>query len=145
MKKFMCVILAVITVCTVVGITGCNGGYKTYLEAREQENSSSASSSSGGVSDSTMIWLYCRASDIRVTHSGSYTICTGKVTNTNSTYAFRFVKVKGEFKNSSGRVIDTDGTYAVGSEWLNPGASTSFRLSVPKDISISTCSVTVYG
>ena len=81
-------------------------------------------------------------SDIKIEHNSSYTVCTGKVTN-NGKKTYTFVEVKGAFKNSSGTVLDTDWTYAVGSEGLAPGESASFRLSVDKDRSISKCSVTL--
>lgn len=74
--------------------------------------------------------------------NGSYTICTGKVTN-NGKKNYKFVTVKGSFMDSSGTVLDTDSTYAVGSEGLEPGESSSFRLSVSKDSKIDSCSVSL--
>lgn len=74
--------------------------------------------------------------------NGSYTICTGKVTNSGER-TYKFVQVKGAFKNSSGTVLDTDETYVCGSEGLEPGESSSFRLSVPKDNDIYSCSVSL--
>lgn len=80
--------------------------------------------------------------DLSVTSNSSYTICTGKVKNTgNKTY--KFIEVKGAFKDGTGTVLDTDWTYAVGSEGLAPGESSEFRLSVTKDYSIETCSVSI--
>lgn len=82
-------------------------------------------------------------SGVKIESNSSYTICTGSIKNTgNNTYDF--VKVKGAFKNSKGDVIDTDWTYAVGSEGLAPDESTTFRMSVSKDTSIKSCDVTVY-
>ncbi|WP_283589484.1 FxLYD domain-containing protein, partial [Staphylococcus nepalensis] len=74
--------------------------------------------------------------------NGSYTICTGKVTNSGER-TYKFVQVKGAFENSSGTVLDTDETYVCGSEGLEPGESSSFRLSVPKDNDIYSCSVSL--
>ena len=80
--------------------------------------------------------------DTKLEHDSSYTICTGKVKNTgNKTYYF--VEVKGSFKDSSGNIVDTDSTYAAGSEGLAPNESSSFRLSVSKDRSIHSCSVSI--
>ena len=77
-----------------------------------------------------------------VSHDSGYTICTGSVKNTgNKTYTY--IEVKGSFKNSAGNVIDTDWTYAAGSEGLGPNESTTFRLSVPKDLDIKSCSVSL--
>lgn len=76
----------------------------------------------------------------RVTSNAGYTICTGSVKNTgNKTY--KFIEVKGSFQDASGNVIDTDWTYAAGSEGLAPDESTTFRLSVLKNSKIVSCSV----
>lgn len=83
-----------------------------------------------------------KISNVKVTSNTSYQICTGTVTN-NGTSTYSFVKVKGAFEDSRGKVLDTDWTYAVGSEGLEPGESTTFRLSVDKNYSIKTCSVTI--
>ena len=81
-------------------------------------------------------------SDIRITHNSSFTVCTGTITN-NGRKTYTFVEVKGKFKNSSGTVLDTDWTYAVGSEGLAPGESTSFRLSVDKNTNIKNCTMEI--
>lgn len=59
------------------------------------------------------------------------------------TKTYYYVEVKGSFKDSSGNVLDTDWTYAAGSEGLAPGESSSFRLSVDKDYDITDCSVSI--
>ena len=81
-------------------------------------------------------------SNINVTSNSSYTVCTGTVTN-NGEKTYDYVQVKGSFKDSSGTVLDTDWTYAVGSEGLAPEESTTFRLSVPKNNNIKDCSVSI--
>lgn len=81
-------------------------------------------------------------SDVKVTSNSSYTICTGTVKNTGKK-TYTFVQVKGSFKDSSGTVVDTDWTYAVGSEGLSPGESTTFRMSIDKNYKITSCSVTL--
>ncbi len=81
-------------------------------------------------------------SNIEIEHNSSYTVVTGKVTNLGS-ITYSFVKIKGVFKSSSGTSIDTDWTYAVGSEGLAPGESATFRMSVPKDYSITKCSISI--
>lgn len=50
---------------------------------------------------------------------------SGTLTN-NSDYTVYFVKVKFIFSDSGGKVIDTDSTYAVGGEGLEPGESCKF-------------------
>lgn len=77
-----------------------------------------------------------------VTSNSGYTICTGSVKN-NGTKTYKFIEVKGAFKDSGGNVIDTDWTYAAGSEGLAPGESTTFRLSVTKNSKITSCSVSL--
>ena len=81
-------------------------------------------------------------SDVSVSHNSSYTVCTGTVTN-NGNRTYSFVEVKGKFKNASGTVLDTDWTYAVGSEGLAPGESATFRLSVDKNRDIKNCSMEI--
>lgn len=81
-------------------------------------------------------------SNVSLSSNSSYTIVEGKITN-NSNSTVRFVKVKGAFQNSAGRVVDTDWTYAVGSEGLAPGESCKWRMSVSKDYSIQKCDVTI--
>lgn len=82
-------------------------------------------------------------SDVKIEHNSLYTVCTGTMTNDGSR-TYKFVKVKGAFQTSGGSTIDTDSTYAVGSEGLAPGESTTFRMSVDKDSTITKCDVTVY-
>jgi len=81
-------------------------------------------------------------SDVCVTKNSSYTICTATITN-NGKKTYTFIEVKGKFKNSSGTVLDTDWTYAVGSEGLAPGESASFRLSVDKNFDITKCDLEI--
>lgn len=83
-----------------------------------------------------------RFSKITITNNSSYTVATGSVTNYGSK-TYDYVKIKGSFKTSSGSVVDTDWTYAVGGEGLAPGESSTFRLSVDKDYSITSCSVSI--
>lgn len=81
-------------------------------------------------------------SKINISHNSSYTVCTGTLTN-NGRRTYRFIEVKGKFKDSSGKVIDTDWTYAVGSEGLAPGESATFRLSVDKNWEIKKCTMEI--
>lgn len=77
-------------------------------------------------------------SDIELSNNSSYTICNATVTN-NGRKTYTFIEVKGKFKDSSGTILDTDWTYAVGSEGLAPGESTTLRLSVSKNYNITKC------
>lgn len=81
-------------------------------------------------------------SNINVYSSSNYTYAEGKITN-NSDSTVSFVKIKGSFKTGSGTVVDTDWTYAVGTEGLAPGESCKWKLSVEKDSTIKSCSVSI--
>ena len=81
-------------------------------------------------------------SDIKISNNSSYTICNATITN-NGKKTYTFVEVKGKFKDSSGNIIDTDWTYAVGTEGLAPGESATFRLSVSKNSNITKCDLEI--
>lgn len=106
-----------------------------YLQ-NTSSNTNSYSSSTGNAQRDLSF------SNIDIDHNSSYTVVTGKVKN-NGSRTYKFVKIKGAFKNSSGTTVDTDWTYAVGSEGLAPGESCSFRMSVSKDYSIRNCTITI--
>ncbi len=106
-----------------------------------KQNHSSSSSSSSSMNAYTYALLYLDITNVYVTSNSSYTVCTGKITNTGN-MSVRYIKIKGAFQNASGITVDTDWTYGIGSEWLAPGESTTFRLTVSKDTSIKKCNVT---
>jgi hypothetical protein len=83
-----------------------------------------------------------KISGLSLTSNSVSTICAGSMKNTgNNTY--EFVEVKGVFKDSGGTVLDTDWTYAVGSEGLAPGESSTFEMFVNENYKIHTCSVSL--
>ena len=93
-----------------------NGGYNGYY--------------SSGIDKS--IGLSLKVDSIKTSGSYTYVYCT--VTNVSSKYVatkYRYVKVKAQFKNYSGSIVDTDWTYAVDSTWLEPGESKTFYYMVP--------------
>ena len=104
-----------------------------YMSSDNDSLSSYASESGYSVLDIT---------DLSWDNNSSYNVCTGKVKNTGKK-TYYFVTVKGSFKDSSGNVVDTDSTYAVGSEGLAPEESSSFRLSVKRDYDITDCYVSI--
>ena len=83
-----------------------------------------------------------KISNIKLSSNSSYTVAEGTITN-NSDQTVSYVEIKGSFKTSYGEVVDTDWTYAVGSEGLAPGESCKWRMSVSKDSSIKNCTVTI--
>lgn len=87
---------------------------------------------------------YLKLSNVNLSSSSSYNYCSGLIsTSSSSPYKYHYIKVKASFLNNYGTVIDTDWTYAIGSEWLEPGESSKFKLSVEKDYNISKCVVTI--
>lgn len=124
-------------------------GFVDCGEANKASNSSTSSPSStssssvGDMTHSMYCLLYIKVSNVRVTHSGNYAYIRGTVTNTG-TYNIKYVKVKIACENWSGKVIDTDWTYAVGSSWLEPGESNNFECMVKDEYrKISNATVTV--
>ncbi len=61
------------------------------------------------------------------TRSGDYSIFSGSVENF-STRSVEFVKIKLELMDEDKKILDTDWTYAVGSEGLRPGAQARWEL-----------------
>lgn len=110
----------------------------TYNEDGRASNDSTTNNSN------VLNTSYLSISDVSVTSNSSYTVCSGTISvKSYSPYKYHYIKVKGAFKNSYGTTIDTDWTYAIGSEWLEPGESSKFRLSVKKDYTINDCSVSI--
>lgn len=83
-----------------------------------------------------------KISNVEVYSSSNYTYAEGTITN-NSNTTVSFVKIKGSFETSYGTVVDTDWTYAVGSEGLAPGETCKWKMSVEKDSSIRDCEITI--
>lgn len=136
--------IALSLICAVVPIVNA---IRTSIESSRYGSSyssgSSGSSYSSGMDYSTYCLLYLNVSNVRVTHSGNYTYVTGSVKNTG-TYSVRYVKVRAACKNSAGSVIDTDWTYAVDSDWLEPGESKTFEMMIrDPNNNIRSASVTI--
>jgi len=122
-------------VCLHGNCTNPHGYGSDYCYLHSDSGSSSSSSYSSVYTDLEFF-------DIDIEHNSSYTVATGRVRN-NGSRTYKFVEIKGAFKDYSGNVQDTDWTYAVGSEGLAPGEATSFRLSCDKNYSISKCDISI--
>lgn len=128
---------------------GCNlyGAYDGYCYYDKYVGSSSSSGLSGygsGYGSYGSMYSDLIISNVKISHNSVSTICTGTVKNKGNK-SYDFVKVRGAFKNSSGSVVDTDWTYAVGSEGLRPGESTTFTMYVDKNTGITKCTVSIYN
>lgn len=113
-------------VCSIVPITNAAN---TGSRSSRSSSYSGSNGSSYEMDHSTYCLLYMTVSNVRVTHSGNYAYVSGTIKNTG-TYRIRYVKVRAACKNSAGSVVDTDWTYAVDSDWLEPGESKSFEMMV---------------
>ena len=120
-----------------MGDTFKKGGTWTKLSTSSLGSSSSSSSSSSFESAYSVLKM-----SGTISSNTSYTILEGTIKN-NGSKTYRYVQVKGSFKDANGNVVDTDWTYAVGSEGLAPGESKTFRLSVPKNSGIKSCSLSI--
>lgn len=107
-----------------------------------KKNNSYSSSYSSYTTSYESAYSVLDFSNLNVTNNSSYTVCAGTITN-NGNNTYRYVEVKGAFKDLRGIVLDTGWTYAVGSEGLAPGESSTFSISVTKNSSITTCSVSI--
>lgn len=83
-----------------------------------------------------------KISEVKLTTEYNYKVCTGRVTNTGKK-TYKYVQVKGSFQDENGKVLDTTWTYAVGSEGLSAGESSTFRMSVERDYNIKKVTVTL--
>ncbi len=111
-----------------VGENYCHTHYSLFEEDNEDDYSGA---------------MYLKISNVYVYSNSSYTIVEGTIKNTSLYNTYRFVEVKGAFKDYSGDTVETDWTYAVGSEGLSPGESTTFRMSVDQSYGIEDCEVTL--
>lgn len=118
-------------------------GDTIYIKGGEFGSSSKKSTSTKTYESAESGFSVLQVSDVKVSYNSSYTVCTGSVKNTGKK-TYTFIEVKGAFKNYSGTVLDTDWTYVVGSEGLAPNESSTFRMSIPKNFDVTSCTVSVY-
>lgn len=146
MKRIIAFLLAAV-LCLSLCACGKSGGSSASSKSSSSSSSSSSSYSSGSSSvemdHSTYCLLYMKVSDVEVTHKHNYTYVSGSITN-NGDYRIKFVKVKASCKDASGKVVDTDWTYAVDSSWLEPGESNTFEMMIKdEDAKIKKADVSV--
>ena len=144
-KKTISIILVLSILLSIWGFVDLGENSTNSNSGNNSGGSSSSGSSGGGYGGSNnydsgtskLIGLSLKVDSIKKSGSYTYVYCT--VTNVSSKYVatkYRYVKVKAQFKNYSGQIVDTDWTYAVDSTWLEPGESKTFYYMV-KNTSIS--------
>lgn len=128
-KAFFILSIVLIILCLGLSVWG-------FIDYANEQHSGSSSGSGSYVSNyndyyssgvDKSIGLSLKVDSIKTSGSYTYVYCT--VTNVSSKYVetrYRYVKVKAQFKNYSGSIVDTDWTYAVDSTWLEPGESKTF-------------------
>ena len=142
-KVFISLTIVLLVLC----VAFSTWGFIDY--ANEQDSGSSYGNGSYGGSYNDYyssgidksIGLSLKVDSIKTSGSYTYVYCT--VTNVSSKYVatkYRYVKVKAQFKNYSGSIVDTDWTYAVDSTWLEPGESKTFYYMV-KNTNIKTATL----
>jgi Na+-transporting methylmalonyl-CoA/oxaloacetate decarboxylase gamma subunit len=65
--------------------------------------------------------------DLDASRTSGYATITGRACNNGSTKV-DFVKIQAEFLDESGKVIDTDFTYAASSDGIEPGTCKGFSI-----------------
>ena len=128
-KVFISLTIVLLVLC----VAFSTWGFIDYANEQDSGSSYGGGSYNGSYNDNynsgidKRIGLSLKVDSIKTSGSYTYVYCT--VTNVSSKYVatrYRYVKVKAQFKNYSGSIVDTDWTYAVDSTWLEPGESKTF-------------------
>lgn len=130
-KKIAIAVVAVIVVALVVYVNVYNA--KKDAEERERQEQIDAWNEwydSYGREESIEFdgWIYLRLSDIEIENNGHTSkVAEGRITN-NGEYGYEFVKITVDFLDEDGKTIESEWTYAVGGEGLEPGESKSWSV-----------------
>ena len=128
-KVFISLTIVLLVLC----VAFSTWGFIDYANEQDSGSSYGNESYNGSYNDNyssgvdKRIGLSLKVDSIKTSGSYTYVYCTVK--NVSSKYVatrYRYVKVKAQFKNYSGSIVDTDWTYAVDSTWLEPGESKTF-------------------
>lgn len=128
-KVFISLTIVLLVLC----VAFSTWGFIDYANEQDSGSSYGDGSYNGSYNDyyssgtDKSIGLSLKVDSIKASGSYTYVYCTVK--NVSSKYVatrYRYVKVKAQFKNYSGSIVDTDWTYAVDSTWLEPGESKTF-------------------
>ena len=130
-KKIAIAVVVVIVAAIVVYVGVYNA--KKAAEERERQRELDAYSEwwdNYGREDSveSSAWLYLSLSDIEIKNNGDTSkVAEGRITN-NGEYGYKFVKITVDFLDEDGKTIESEWTYAVGGEGLEPGESKSWSV-----------------
>ena len=128
-KVFISLTIVLLVLC----VAFSTWGFIDYANEQDSGSSYGDGSYSGSYNDyyssgtDKILGLSLKVDSIKTSGSYTYVYCTVK--NVSSKYVatrYRYVKVKAQFKNYSGSIVDTDWTYAVDSTWIEPGETKTF-------------------
>lgn len=128
-KVFISLTIVLLVLC----VAFSTWGFIDYANEQDSGSSYGNESYNGSYNDNyssgvdKRIGLSLKVDSIKTSGSYTYVYCTVK--NVSSKYVatrYRYVKVKAQFKNYSGSIVDTDWTYAVDSTWIEPGKTKTF-------------------
>lgn len=128
-KVFISLTIVLLVLC----VAFSTWGFIDYANEQDSGSSYGNESYNGSYNDNyssgvdKRIGLSLKVDSIKTSGSYTYVYCTVK--NVSSKYVatrYRYVKVKAQFKNYSGSIVDTDWTYAVDSTWIEPGETKTF-------------------
>ncbi|WP_066174676.1 FxLYD domain-containing protein [Bacillus marinisedimentorum] len=110
---------------------------RTVSNTNTNGNNGSGNSTNGVVAGESTETLKLEETSCKV--DGDYVYVEGYVKNPTG-IKYSYIKVQATYTDASGNIIDTDWTYAVGSEGLSPNSRKSFDIMTPYNESISNCS-----
>ncbi len=116
-----------------IGYSVCDDCFNRMSESIHNKEEAEENAKSKGYSD-----LVFRGFGVQSNSVSTY--CEGSIYNTGS-QTYKYIEVKAIFKNASGKVLDTDWTYACGAEGLAPGESSKVKIYVDKDNNIKSVEV----
>lgn len=125
--------IALLIGCIILKMTISNGNVnksndtpKTYSSTSSTSKTISNSSYSlDSLNDGETWESALEITDIYYGQESSRLVYKASVKN-NGKKTYKYIKVKGAFLDRNGKTVDTDWTYAVGSEGLRPGEKSSF-------------------
>lgn len=149
-KPALKIVSIILVVCIIFSIIGVGDAIAQNVDDSDDDYNYGGGSSgttykpSYSTTISASLGLKLTVDSIKTSSNYTYVYCTVK--NVSSTYGsatrYRYVKVKGVFKDRYGSIVDTDWTYAVDSTWIEPGESKQFYFMV-RDTSVKSATLSI--